>query len=142
MSQYASQSGEVPNVLKQFLVEMNINIAAAEATELEHNKTFDELSDTRIEEIAASNQQHKDKRLKKQDELAQARRNLEVLRAEASETAAAAPPPPHTSGEVEQLRAEVAKLRMEKEDSKSWGCQQKSTDCERSSKKFNRREIV
>ena len=34
--QYVSQSGEVPNVLKQFLVDMNINIAAAEATELEH----------------------------------------------------------------------------------------------------------
>ena len=50
-----------------------------------------------------------------EDELAQARQNLEVLRAEASETAAA-PPPPHASGEVEQLRAEVAKLRMEKED--------------------------
>ena len=31
--QYASQSGEVLGVLKQFLVEMNINIAAAEATE-------------------------------------------------------------------------------------------------------------
>ena len=55
--QYVSQNGEVPNVLKQFLVEMNINIAAAEATELEHKKTFDELSDTKIEEIAASNQQ-------------------------------------------------------------------------------------
>ena len=55
---YSSQSGEVPTVLKQFLVEMNINIAAAEATELEHKKMFDELSDTKIEEIAASNQQH------------------------------------------------------------------------------------
>ena len=54
-------------VLKQFLVEMNINIAAAEATELEHKKTFDELSDTKSEEIAASNQQHKEKSLKEQD---------------------------------------------------------------------------
>ena len=46
-----------------FLLEMNINIAVAEATELEHKKTFDELSDTKIEEIAASNQQHKNKSL-------------------------------------------------------------------------------
>ena len=46
---------------------MNINIAAAEATELEHKKTFDELSDTKIEEIAASNQQHKEKSLKEQE---------------------------------------------------------------------------
>ena len=65
--QYASQSGEVLGVLKQFLVEMNINIAAAEATELKHKKTFDELSDTKIEEIAASNQQHKEKSLKEQE---------------------------------------------------------------------------
>ena len=65
--QYASQSGEVLGVLKQFLVEMNINIAAAEATELEHKKTLDELSDTKIEEIAASNQQHKKKSLKEQE---------------------------------------------------------------------------
>ena len=58
--QYASQSGKVLlQDSQQFLVEMNINIAAAEATELEHKKTFDELSDTKIEEIAASNQQHK-----------------------------------------------------------------------------------
>ena len=42
---------------------MNINIAAAEATELEHKKTFDELSDTKIEEIAAS----KEKSLKEQE---------------------------------------------------------------------------
>ena len=62
-----------------------------------------------------------EKKSRLEDELAQARRNLEVLRAEASETAAAAPPLPHASGEVEQLRAEVAKLRMEKEDSKSLG---------------------
>ena len=59
------------------------------------------------------------KKSRLEDELAQARRNLEVLRAEASETAAAAPPPPHASGEVEQLQPNVAKLRMEKEDSKS-----------------------
>ena len=65
--QYASQSGEVLGVLKKFLVEMNINIAAAEATELEHEKTFDELSDTKIEEIAASNQQHEETSLKEQE---------------------------------------------------------------------------
>ena len=46
---------------------MNINIAAAEATELEHKKTFDELSDTKIEEIAASNQQHKETSFKEQE---------------------------------------------------------------------------
>ena len=50
-------------------------------------------------------------------ELAQARHNLKVLRSEASETAVPPLPPPH-AGEVEQLRAEVAKLRMEKEDVK------------------------
>ena len=60
-SQYASQSGEVLGVLKQFLVEMNINIAAAEATKLEHKKTFEEMSDTKNEEIAANLQQHKEK---------------------------------------------------------------------------------
>ena len=58
------------------------------------------------------------KKSRLEDELAQARQNLEVLRCEASQTAAAPLPPPHANGEVEQLRAEVAKLRMEKEDSK------------------------
>ena len=65
--QYASQSGEVLGVLKQSLVEMNINIEAAEATELEHKKTFDELGDKKIEEIAASDQQHKETSLKEQE---------------------------------------------------------------------------
>ena len=46
---------------------MNINIAVAEATKLEHKKTFDELSDTKIEEIAASHQQQKEKNLKEQE---------------------------------------------------------------------------
>ena len=39
---------------------MNSDIADAEATELEHKKTFDELGNTKIEEIAASYQQHKE----------------------------------------------------------------------------------
>ena len=48
--QYASQSGEVLlQDIQQFLVEMNSDIADAEATDLEHEKTFDELSDTKIE---------------------------------------------------------------------------------------------
>ena len=34
---------------------------------MEYRKTFDELSDTKIEEIAASNQQHKKKSLKEQE---------------------------------------------------------------------------
>ena len=46
---------------------MNSDIADAEATDLEHKKSFDELSDTKIEEIAASNQQHKEKSLKEQE---------------------------------------------------------------------------
>ena len=83
--QYASQSGEVLGVLKQFLVEMNINIAAAEATELEHKKTFDELSDTKIEEIAASNQQHKEKNLKEQEtKLSNDRNTTELKRTQES----------------------------------------------------------
>ena len=57
---------EGPDVLKQFLVEMNSNIAASEAAELEHKKTFDELSDEKNELIAASNQQHKWKSLEEQ----------------------------------------------------------------------------
>ena len=67
--QYASQNGEVLGVIdiQQFLVEMNSDIADAEATDLEHKKTFDELSDTKIEETVASNQQHKEKSLKKQE---------------------------------------------------------------------------
>ena len=66
-SQRVSQSGEVLDVLKQFLEERNYDIAAAEATELEHKKTFDEVSDTKIEEITESNQQHKEKSLKEQE---------------------------------------------------------------------------
>ena len=54
--QYASQSGEVLSILKQFLEEMNSDIAAVEAAELEHKKAFDELSDAKNEEIAASTQ--------------------------------------------------------------------------------------
>ena len=64
---YASQSGEVLGIMKQFLVEMNSDIADTEATELEHKKTFDELGDTKIEEIAASYQQHKETSLKEQE---------------------------------------------------------------------------
>ena len=45
---------------------MNSDIADAEATELEHKKTFDELSDAKNEEIAASTQQHKEKSLEAQ----------------------------------------------------------------------------
>ena len=65
--QYASQSGEVLSVLKQLLEEMNSDIAASEATELEHKKTFEELSDAKNEEIAASTQQHKEKSLEAQE---------------------------------------------------------------------------
>ena len=36
---------------------MNSDITASEATELEHKKTFDELSDTKNEEIVASTQE-------------------------------------------------------------------------------------
>ena len=57
--QYASQSGEVLGIMKQLLEEMNSDTAGAEATDLEHKKTFDELSDAKNEGIAASNQQHK-----------------------------------------------------------------------------------
>ena len=57
--QYASQKGEVLVILKQLLEEMNSDIATTEATEWEYKKTFDELSDTMNEKIAASNQQHK-----------------------------------------------------------------------------------
>ena len=46
---------------------MNSDIADAEATDLEHKKTFDELSDTKIEEIVESNQQYNEKSLKKQE---------------------------------------------------------------------------
>ena len=38
-------------VLKQLLEEMNSDIATTEATELEHKKTLDELSDAKNEEI-------------------------------------------------------------------------------------------
>ena len=46
---------------------MNSDIADAEATELEHKKTFDELGNTKIEEIAASYQQHKETSFKEQE---------------------------------------------------------------------------
>ena len=83
--QYASQSGEVLGVLKQFLVEMNSDIADAEATELEHKKTFDELSDTKIEEIAASYQQHKETSLKEQEtKLSNDRNTTELKRTQES----------------------------------------------------------
>ena len=60
--QYASQNGEVLDILKQLLEEMNSDITTTEATEWEYKKTFDELSDTMNEKIAASNQQHKEPR--------------------------------------------------------------------------------
>ena len=50
-------------ILKQLLEEMNSDIAASEATEFEHKKTFEELRDAKNEEIAASTQQHKEKSL-------------------------------------------------------------------------------
>ena len=78
--QYASQSGEVLGVLKQFLVEMNSDTADAEATELEHKKTLDELNDTKIEEIAASYQQHKETSLKEQETKLSNDRNTTELR--------------------------------------------------------------
>ena len=55
------------SVLKQLLEEMNSDVAAAEAAELDHKKTFDELSDTKNEEIVASTQQHKEKSLEAQE---------------------------------------------------------------------------
>ena len=67
VSKYASQSGKVLGVLKRFLVEMNSDIADAEATDLEHKKTFDELSDARNEEIAASTQQHEKESFEEQE---------------------------------------------------------------------------
>ena len=67
-SQYASQSGEVLlQDIQQLLEEMNSDITASEATELEHKKTFEELSDTKNEEIAANIQQHKEKSLEAQE---------------------------------------------------------------------------
>ena len=62
-SEYASVNGEVLDVLKQLLEEMNSDIAAVEAPELEHKKTFDELSDAKNEDIAASSRRHKEKSL-------------------------------------------------------------------------------
>ena len=84
--QYASQSGEVLlQDIQQFLVEMNSDIADAEATDLEHKKTFDELSDTKIEEIAASNQQHKETSLKEQEtKLSNDRNTTELKRTQES----------------------------------------------------------
>ena len=40
--------------IQQLLEEMNSDITASEATELDHKKTFEELSDTKNEEIAAN----------------------------------------------------------------------------------------
>ena len=83
--QYASQSGEVLGVLKQFLVEMNSDIEDAESTELEHKKTFDELSGTKIEEIAASYQQHKETSFKEQEtKLSKDRHTTELKRTQES----------------------------------------------------------
>ena len=66
--QYASQSGEVLlQDIQQLLEEMNSDMTASEATELEHKKTFEELSDTKNEEIVASTQQHKEKSLEAQE---------------------------------------------------------------------------
>ena len=41
-------------VIQQLLEEMNSDTAASEATELDHKKTFEELSDTKNEEIATN----------------------------------------------------------------------------------------
>ena len=46
---------------------MNSDIADAEATDLEHKKTFDELSDARNEEIAASTQRHEKESFEEQE---------------------------------------------------------------------------
>ena len=43
--------------IQQLLEEMNSDITASEAAELEHKKTFEELSDTKKEEIVASTQE-------------------------------------------------------------------------------------
>ena len=43
---------------------MNSDITTTEATEWENKKTFDELSDTKNEKIATSNQQHKEQEMK------------------------------------------------------------------------------
>ena len=40
--------------IQQLLEDMNSDITASEATELDHKKTFEELSDTKNEEIAAN----------------------------------------------------------------------------------------
>ena len=53
--------------IQQLLEEMNSDITASEATELDHKKTFEELSDTKNEEIAANPQQHKEKSLEAQE---------------------------------------------------------------------------
>ena len=73
------------DVLKQFLVERNNDIAAAEATESEHKKTFDEVSDTKNEEIAASIQQHKENSLEEQEtKLSNDRNTTELKRTQES----------------------------------------------------------
>ena len=53
--------------IQQLLEEMNSDITASEATELEHKKTFDEFRDAKNEEIAANPQQHKEKSLEAQE---------------------------------------------------------------------------
>ena len=53
--------------IQQLLLEMNSDITASEAPELEHKKTFDELSDAENEEIAANTPQHKEKSLEAQE---------------------------------------------------------------------------
>ena len=49
--------------LQQLLEEMNSDITASEATELDHKKTFEELSDTKKEEIVASTQEAQETKL-------------------------------------------------------------------------------
>ena len=79
--QYVSQSGEALGVLKQLLEEMSSDIVAAEAAELEHKKTVDELSDTKNEEIAAGTQQQKEKsREVKETKLSSDRNTAELAR--------------------------------------------------------------
>ena len=62
--QYASHSGEVLiQDIQQLLEEMNSDITASQAAELEHKKTFEELSDTKKEEIVASTQEAQETKL-------------------------------------------------------------------------------
>ena len=67
--------------IQQLLEEMNSDITASEATELDHKKTFEELNDTKNEEIAAIPQQHKEKSLEAQEtKLSHDRKNWKGLR--------------------------------------------------------------